>query len=153
MEDDDERHILQALGQIMEESRQLILRTSDVRLRPSQFRVIGSVPADGGITITELAERVGMTKQGIGQFVTQLTQDGFLTSSTDPDDRRVRVVRRTPLGEEANHHLALVLRELEGEWAERVGRRRYREFRAVLDEIARFDEGSTPPVPPRTRGR
>lgn len=153
MNDDDERHVLQALGQIMDEFRQLILRTSDVRLRPSQFRVIGSVPANGGITITELAERVGMTKQGIGQFVAQLAQDGFLTSSTDPDDRRVRVVRRTPLGDEANHHLALVLRELEGEWAERVGPRRYRVFRAVLDEIAGLDEGSTPPVPPRTRGR
>jgi DNA-binding MarR family transcriptional regulator len=138
MNDDDERHVLQALGQIMEESRQLILRNSDVRLRPSQFRVIGSVPADRGITITELAERVGMTKQGIGQFVTQLTQDGFLASSTDPDDRRIRVVRRTPLGDDAIHHLALMLRGLEDEWAQRVGKRRYREFRAVLDEIARI---------------
>ena len=138
MNDDDERHVLQALGQLMEESRQLILRGSEARLRPSQFRVIGSVPTDRGITITELAERVGMTKQGIGQFVTQLAQNGFLTTSTHPDDRRVRVVRRTPLADEAIHHLAQMLRGLEHEWAERVGRRRYREFRAVLDELARM---------------
>lgn len=138
MNDDDERHVLQALGQVMEESRQLILRDGEGRLRPSQLRVIGSVPADRGITIAELAERVGMTKQGIGQFVTQLTQDGYLATDSDPGDRRVRVVRRTPLGDEAIRHLALMLRGLEHEWAERVGTRRYRQFRAVLDEIARI---------------
>lgn len=135
--EDDEAHVLQALGHLMDESRRRMLGRDDVRLRPSQFRVIDSVPVDRGITITELAERVGMTKQGIGQFVTQLTQDGFLTSSTDPDDRRARIVRRTPLGDQAIHHLAVMLRGLEHEWAERIGKRRYRAFRAALDEIAR----------------
>ena len=43
--------------------------------RPSHHRVIGRVPPEG-ITVTDLAERVGMTKQGIGQFVTQLTESG-----------------------------------------------------------------------------
>ncbi|HPU40281.1 MAG TPA: helix-turn-helix domain-containing protein, partial [Microthrixaceae bacterium] len=80
---DDERHVLQALGQLMDDARQFLLRDSEFHLRPSQLRVISSVAADRGITITELADRVGMTKQGIGQFVTQLTQDGFLTTSTD----------------------------------------------------------------------
>jgi DNA-binding MarR family transcriptional regulator len=136
MTEEDERHVMTVLGLLLEETRQLILRDGEDGLRPSQFRVIGSVPPNGGITVTELAERVGMTKQGIGQFVTQLTQDGYLATETDPDDRRVRVVRRTRLGNEATRRLALMLGGLEEAWARRVGQRRYREFRAVLDEIA-----------------
>ena len=42
-------------------------------LRQSHFRVICSVPAEG-ISVTDLAERVGMTKQGCGQFVTSLVE-------------------------------------------------------------------------------
>ena len=56
-----------------------------------------SVPAEG-VSITELAERVGMTKQGCGQFVSQLTDEGYLTQAADPRDRRARVVRRTAAG-------------------------------------------------------
>lgn len=136
MIDEGEHHVLDALGRLFEQSRQLILRDGEGRLRPSQLRVIGGIPAEGGITVTELAKRVGMTKQGIGQFVAQLTKDGYLAGDTDPNDRRVRVVRRTPLGDVAVRELVVLLRELEGEWAGRVGEQRYREFRAVLDEIA-----------------
>lgn len=137
MIEEDEPHVMQLLGRLLEESRRLIIAEGQDGLRPSQYRVIDSVPPDGGITVTELAERVGMTKQGIGQFVTQLTRDGYLTTETDPDDRRVRLVRRTPLGCAAAHRLAVMLRRLEEDWAERVGQRRYREFRAVLEGITR----------------
>jgi len=47
----------------------------------------------------ELGERVGMTKQGCGQFVTHLVETGHLATEPDPSDRRVRIVRRTPLGQ------------------------------------------------------
>lgn len=133
---DDERHVLLVLGLLMDEARVLLLGDDEVRLRPSQLRVIGYVPPDRGINITELAERVGMTKQGIGQFVTQLSNDGFLAIEGDPDDRRVRIVRRTAAGNDATHHLAVKLRKLEQRWSRRVGAQRYREFRSVLDELA-----------------
>jgi DNA-binding MarR family transcriptional regulator len=133
---DDEHHVMMALGSLMEQVRHAILTDGEDGLRPSHFRVIGSVPPDSGITVTELAERVGMTKQGIGQFVTQLTRDGYLLTESDPRDRRVRVVRRTRLGNDATHRLTLVLQRLEEQWARHVGTRRYRQFRLLLDEIA-----------------
>ncbi len=135
----DEHHVLYVLGLLWEEARQLIIRDGEDGLRPSQLRVIGSVPPDRGITVTDLAERVGMTKQGIGQFVTQLTHDGYLITESDPNDGRMRIVRRTPLGDEATDRLAQMLQGLEKDWAERVGKRRYRDFRSMLDEIARVD--------------
>ena len=136
MNAEDEPHVMTVLGLLLEESRQMLLDKRSDGLRPSHYRVIGNVPHNGAITITELAERVGMSKQGIGQFVTQLTDEGYLATDTDAQDRRVRLVRRTRLGNEATRRLAVMLHGLEQDWAKRVGKRRYREFRAVLDEIA-----------------
>lgn len=104
-------------------------------LRQSHFRVMSAVP-DQGVSVTELAERVGMTKQGCGQFVTRLVETGHLATELDPSDRRVRLVRRTPLG----HQVLDAVRErnlrIEEVWAEQVGVERYREFRRVLEELA-----------------
>jgi DNA-binding MarR family transcriptional regulator len=133
-----DRHVLNALGNLMEESRVLVLAEGERGLRPSHHRVLGHVPSEG-ITVTDLAERVGMTKQGIGQFVTQLTESGHLTVSLDPEDRRVRVVRRTAKGNAAVRRLSELLDDLEASWANRVGTRRYHEFRAILDELADLD--------------
>lgn len=128
-------HLLVALGNLMTQSRALVLAEGEAGLRPSHHRVIGHVPPEG-ITVTDLAERVGMTKQGIGQFVTQLTDSGHLSVAASPEDRRVRIVSRTPKGEAAARRLAELLEGLEADWANRVGTRRYDEFRATLDELA-----------------
>jgi DNA-binding MarR family transcriptional regulator len=130
-----EPHVMNALGNLMAESRELVLAEGERGLRPSHHRVLGHVPPEG-ITVTDLAERVGMTKQGIGQFVTQLTESGHLTVSADPEDRRIRVVRRTAKGNAAVRRLSGLLDDLEASWANRVGTRRYHEFRAILDELA-----------------
>ena len=131
----DERHILFALGNLMAESRALVLAEGEKGLRPSHHRVLSYVPAEG-ITVTDLAERVGMTKQGIGQFVTQLAESGHVVVDPDPEDRRVRVIRRTGKGNAAVRRLSGLLDGLEATWANRVGTRKYDEFRAILDELA-----------------
>ena len=104
-------------------------------LRQSHFRVISGVPEDG-ISVTELGERLGMTKQGCGQFVTQLERSGHLHTEADPADRRVRRVYRTPLGNRTIADVTSRMLRLEGDWAEIVGERRYRTFRKVLEELA-----------------
>lgn len=103
-------------------------------LRQSQLRVLASVPS-GGISITDLSRRVGMTKQGGGQFVGALVDDGYLRVDTDPHDARVRIVRRTEAAERAVAAATDRIRRLEQDWAERVGESRYRTFRAVLEEL------------------
>jgi len=103
-------------------------------LRISHLRVITSVPPDG-VSITALAERVGMTKQGCGQFVTALVDSGHLRIEP-AEDRRLRLVFRTAAGEALIKRQTLRLRALEEEWADQVGPRRYATFRSVLDELA-----------------
>ncbi len=128
------------LGLLFAQARELVINDSAIVLRPSQLRVIGMVPGEG-ITVTDLADRVGMTKQGIGQFVGHLVDKGYLTAEVHPDDRRVRVVRRTSLGQQASRQLELVLADLESQWAERIGTRVYGEFRAALDQLAGLPPG------------
>jgi DNA-binding MarR family transcriptional regulator len=131
----DERHVLSVLGDLMTESRAFILDRGESGLRASHHRVIGNVPPEG-ITQTELADRVGMTKQGIGQFVNQLVDSGHLRVDARPGDRRVRLVHRTAKGDASVRGLAGLLDQLEETWAKRVGKARYREFRRTLEEIA-----------------
>lgn len=130
-----EGHVMLVLGLLMEQARDLVLNDAAIGLRPSQLRVIDMVP-DDGITVTDLARRVGMTKQGIGQFVAQLVDEGYLIAEVDSEDRRLRVVRRTPLGSDASRQLARVLADLETRWAEQIGAQSYRDFRGVLDQLA-----------------
>lgn len=121
---------------------QLFRRVSEVfdgedwhGLRQSHLRVLSGVPPQG-ISITDLAQRVAMTKQGCGQLVSGLVECGDLRIEASPSDGRVRLVRRTRQG--ARTYAAVVRRihAVEREWAEEVGEQRYRVFREVLEEVA-----------------
>jgi DNA-binding MarR family transcriptional regulator len=115
-------------------------------LRQSHFRVVFSVPEDG-VSVTELAERVRMTKQGCGQFVAALTASGHLSVEPDPADRRVRRVHRTARGQDLVARVTAHNLALEEEWAAGVGEDRYRTFRSVLEELA--GGPGDPPFGPR----
>ena len=51
-----------------------------------------------GSRLSELAERAGMSKQAMGDLVTQCEAWGLVTRESDPRDGRARVVRFTPTG-------------------------------------------------------
>jgi DNA-binding MarR family transcriptional regulator len=51
-----------------------------------------------GTRVSELARRAGMTKQAMGELVSQCGALNLVVASVDPADRRARVVRFTPKG-------------------------------------------------------
>ena len=130
-----EWHAALLMGYLLRQVRDVFAAEDWKGLRQSHFRVISSVPADG-ITITELGDRVGMTKQGCGQFVTQLVQSGHLRVEPSPSDRRTRIVHRTAAGNRIIEQVTARNLRLEQGWAERVGPERYGVFREVLEELA-----------------
>jgi DNA-binding MarR family transcriptional regulator len=132
----EEQHAPMMMGFLLNEVREVFAAEDWGGLRQSHFRVLVCVPPEG-ISVTELAERVGMSKQGCGQFVTQLTGSGHVTVEPDRADRRVRVVRRTAAGRRAAARSTRRNLRVEQEWAARVGPERYEAFRAVLGELAR----------------
>src|SRR5256885_11972454 len=50
------------------------------------------------VTVSVLAERLGITKQGAGQLVEAMQEKGYLERHADPDDRRARLVALSPRG-------------------------------------------------------
>jgi DNA-binding MarR family transcriptional regulator len=135
---DRELHAAVQLGRLMRQIRDAFGSQEWEGLRQSHFRLLYEVPAEGR-RITDLAERLGMTKQAVGQFVTQLTGTGHVTVRADPADARSRIVMLTPLGETTITAVIARILRLEDEWAARVGPQRYRQFRTVLDELADGD--------------
>ena len=132
---EQERSAVTLMGTLMMQVRQAFLEEDWGGLRPSHFRVIAAVPAEG-LTISELAVRVGMTKQGCGQFVRQLEISGHLRLERPDSDRRQRVVHRTSVGQQSLRQAVRRQQAMERAWAAEVGDRRYRTFRAVLEDLA-----------------
>ena len=104
-------------------------------LRMSHVRVLAAVPPEG-VNVTELARHAGMTKQGCGQFVTQLSATGHMRTAPDPADGRVRLVFRTTTGDRFMRDVYAALARIEGEFAAEVGARRFATFKKVMAELA-----------------
>ncbi|MHA3837863.1 MarR family winged helix-turn-helix transcriptional regulator [Terrabacter sp. AAH1] len=132
----DEEHLPRLMGSLFEQVRAVFASEDWQGLRMSHFRLLELVPPDG-VTITELASRLRMTKQGCGQFVSQLTESGHLRTVPDPADRRSRIVRRTAKGTRLTRRAAARIAAIEADWADRVGQERYADFRSTLAELAR----------------
>jgi DNA-binding MarR family transcriptional regulator len=103
-------------------------------LRMSHLRVLSAVPA-GGVSVTALAHRVGMTKQGCGQFVTQLSGTGHIRTTPDLADGRVRRVFLTGAGEHFMDDVRASLDRIERGFRAEVGERRYATFKKVMSEL------------------
>jgi DNA-binding MarR family transcriptional regulator len=130
----EEQHAPMLMGLLLNQVRLAFAAEDWGGLRQSHFRMITSVPPEG-ISITELGDRVGMTKQGCGQFVRRLVDTGHLKVDTDPADRRTRIVRRTSLGHRTVRKVSARIARIEADWAEQVGARRYATFRRVLGDL------------------
>ena len=111
-------------------------RVAGLGLRPSHLRLLSLTPA-GGMRVTDLAARVGMTKQALGALVAALQGAGLVEVTVDRRDRRVRLVRPTPAGQELQQVVESAIAGVERRWAAQVGPERWATFREVLAEIGR----------------
>jgi DNA-binding MarR family transcriptional regulator len=113
-----------------------------IELRPAHTGLFPHIDKEG-TRLTELARRLGVTKQAAGQLVSDLEQLDVLERVDDPIDGRAKLVRFTDAGLRALHHGLSVLRTIEGELEQRLGRARMRELHEslaqVVDELSRPD--------------
>lgn len=149
VKDDLPDHILALLGQVMDGFRRDLQHVTDHGrgtpsvprgLRSSQLRLLSMTPPEG-MRVTDLAERVGMTKQALGEFANDLEQRGLLETVRDPADKRVRILRPTRSGRKAVEASQAVIDELEREWRRRLGARKWDQLRTLLSEAAAAGPG------------
>jgi DNA-binding MarR family transcriptional regulator len=94
-----------------------------------------------GTRITTLAERAGMTKQGMGQLVLDLERQGYVTRAPDPTDRRATLVRFTEDGRRFLRDAVAVTRELETDFAALLGEARLEALRSALAALVDHETG------------
>ena len=102
--------------------------------RAAHTRLLPHISPEG-IRITELALRVGITKQAVGKLVDDLEAQGVVAREPDPDDGRALRVRYTDRGAAALLHGLGILAELEREVARTVGKKRMAELNAILVDV------------------
>src|ERR1044071_6870501 len=92
-------------------------------------------PGPQGARPSELAIRLGMSKQALNYLLGQLERLHYLKRQADPDDLRSKRVVLTKRGEAAIHVIRQAVSDLEIEWAQKVGPRHFAQLRRLLLRI------------------
>lgn len=100
-------------------------------VRPAHFTVFQHMPPEG-IRLTELADAALLTKQSMGYLVDDLEALGYVERIPDPADRRAKVVRLTAKGRAVEHTVRDTIRQIEADWAERLGADNYQRLLQLL---------------------
>lgn len=103
-------------------------------LTPALVRLLPHLSTEG-IRPTEIARRIDVTKQAVGQALASLEAQGFVEMIPDDADGRARLVRLTPHGLEAFEHGRGVLAFFESGLRDHVGATRIEALREALDRV------------------
>jgi DNA-binding MarR family transcriptional regulator len=122
------------LGAFSEELTRRVAETPFADIRITHGCVFGNIDPDG-TRLTDLAERAFMTKQSVGEVVSDLEQRGYAERVPDPSDGRAKIIRLTERGRAAQALGRRLIDEIEQEWAERFGADRVAALREALQAI------------------
>src|SRR5215207_7828533 len=92
-------------------------------------------PGPQGARPSDLAARLGMTKQALNYLLGELERLQYLQRQPDPDDLRSKRVVLTRRGASAIRVIRETVAEVEAAWAQQLGPERFAQFRALLLEL------------------
>ncbi len=84
---------------------------------------------------SELAAKTRMTKQALNYLLGQLEELGYLTRETDSDDQRSKRIRLTPRGHAATTAIYEIVQEVEEDWEQQLGPRKFDQLRRLLAQL------------------
>ncbi|HYB30018.1 MAG TPA: MarR family winged helix-turn-helix transcriptional regulator [Solirubrobacteraceae bacterium] len=122
------------LGAFIAELERRVAETPYTDVRITHGCVFGNIDPEG-TRLTDLAERAFMTKQSVGEVVSDLEQRGYAERVPDPSDGRAKIIRLTERGQAARELGRELIDEIEQEWAERFGAERVAALREALEAI------------------
>lgn len=95
-------------------------------------------PGPEGARPSELAARLGMSKQALNYLLGELERLGYVERRPDPDDLRSKRIALTSRGSSVVSVIRETVGEVEQEWAEQLGRRRFDQLRELLLALNRL---------------
>lgn len=95
-------------------------------------------PGPEGARPSELAARLGMSKQALNYLLGELERLGYVERRPDPDDLRSKRIALTSRGSSVVPVIREAVCEVENEWAEQLGRSRFDQLRELLLALNRL---------------
>jgi DNA-binding MarR family transcriptional regulator len=100
------------------------------------------------VRLADLVAAVSLPKQTVGDLIDDLEQMKMVERFPDPDHGVIKRVRLGPKGRSWASEVRRVAAATEARWATRLGSKKMRSLRALLEELAATVESS----PHRTNG-
>jgi DNA-binding MarR family transcriptional regulator len=137
--------------------RQLVLKASralndriSIQLRQAGFVSVTNAQvfllshiATEGSTITDIAKRMGTSKQAASKTVADLVAMGFVAVGPDVDDRRQVQVTFSPAGRELMGVSFDIMADIEADFSRQFGASRWSWFKEGLELIGAPSEGAS----------
>jgi DNA-binding MarR family transcriptional regulator len=130
------RLLLEARRSVADELDRDLAERGFPELRPAHAAVFTSIDRRSGSRVTDLAEEVRLTKQGMMALVDDLESRGYVRRVPDPADSRAKLVRLTARGRRAAAESRRAVQALEQRTKRRLGERTYESLRDTLEELA-----------------
>jgi DNA-binding MarR family transcriptional regulator len=113
-------------------------------LRPAQVQLLAAIEpqANVGVRLADLVTAVCLPKQTVGDLIDDLEKIRMVERFPDPDHGVIKRVRLGPKGKMWAAEVKRVAAETEARWATRLGSKKMRSLRALLEELAATVETS-----------
>src|SRR6266516_4993016 len=92
-------------------------------------------PGPQGTRPSELAARLGISKQALNYLLGELERLGYLERRSDPEDLRSKRIALTQRGTSAISVIREAVGEVETTWAQQLGPKRFAQLRNLLLEL------------------
>lgn len=99
-----------------------------------------------GIRQGDLAQKAGLTKQAVQQFVDELIDDGIVRRVPDETDARARLVCLTQAGEAAMRDADRIKLDIEGRWRTLLGDKGFDLLDGALRQVIALPPRALPPA-------
>ncbi len=104
-------------------------------LRPAHVHVLGAIEPEG-VRLADLVTALSLPKQTVGDLIDDLEKMRMVERFPDPDHGVIKRVRLGPKGRLWAAEVKRVAAETEARWATRLGSKKMKSLRALLEELA-----------------
>jgi DNA-binding MarR family transcriptional regulator len=104
-------------------------------LRPTHIQLLSAI-APEGVRLAELVTVVSLPKQTVGDLIDDLEGMRMVERFPDPDHGVIKRVRLGPKGKVWAAEVKRVAQATEARWATRLGSKKMKSLRALLEELA-----------------
>lgn len=139
--------LLDAAHAMRDEILRRLQRSGFDDMRQSHMALAQHLDEQHGSRLTDLAAAVGLAKPTVVRTIDELVELGYVTREPDPADGRAKRVVLTERGRAAVTAGAQASIEVEAEWAELLGARRFSELRGLLERLRGALDGAAPDAP------